>query len=412
MNRHDAFERDVTTWLTEAASPRMPDFRDELLQRTAATRQRPGWSFLERWVPTTGITAVRRTLRPVPWRTVALLALLALLLAATAMLYAGSRPGPVPLLGPAPMLGVAGNGLVAYETGGDIYAVDPGDGSRRGLITGDTQDHAPQFSLDGTRLFFLRGDGKLDVPVIADADGRNQQPISSTGIKDVDPSSIAWSPDGHTVGLLGDIDGTVPTVYLIDVDDRTVTKPPIDYFDGKIYWRPPDGRAFMFTQGAEGAERLVTYSLDTGTVEVLDTYGSSTNLRGSGWSADGTRYAFHHLVGQSSFTKVVDTASGAWHDLAVSYGELSNDGRRIVGMDPRTGGLCVIPVDGGPCTAITEPYPQGWGWYYRWSPDDSAIITSRNDDGAEFVLDPDGPATQPQPTWMAEGAESWQRRGP
>ena len=201
-------------------------------------------------------------------------------------------------------------------------------------------------------------------------------------------------------------------MYLIDVNDRTVTKPPIDYFDGKIYWRPPDGRAFMFTQGAEGAEQLATYSLDTEKVDLLDTYGSTTNIRGSGWSADGTRYAFHHLVGQTSFTKVIDSATGAWHDLPVGYGELSNDGRRVVGMDPATGGLCVIPVDGGSCAAITEPYPQGWGWYYRWSPDDSAIITSRNDDGAEFILDPDGPASQPQPAWVAEGGESWQRKAP
>jgi hypothetical protein len=94
--------------------------------------------------------------------------------------------------------------------------------------TGETQDHAPQFSLDGTRIFFLRGDGKLDVPVIADADGRNQRVMSTTGITYVDPWSVVWSPDGHTVALLGDTAGTVATVYLIDVNDRTVTKPPID----------------------------------------------------------------------------------------------------------------------------------------------------------------------------------------
>jgi hypothetical protein len=79
-------------------------------------------------------------------------------------------------------------------------------------------------------------------------------------------------------------------------------------------------------------------------------------------------------------------------------------------MDPGRGGLCVIPVDGSTCTAITEPFGDGWGWYYRWSPDDTSILTSRMD-GVDFVLDPDGPTTQTQtqPPWMADGGNSWQR---
>jgi len=79
-------------------------------------------------------------------------------------------------------------------------------------------------------------------------------------------------------------------------------------------------------------------------------------------------------------------------------------------MDPGRGGLCVIPVDGSTSTAITEPFGDGWGWYYRWSPDDTSILTSRID-GVDVVLDPDGPTTQTQtqPPWMADGGNSWQR---
>jgi Tol biopolymer transport system component len=166
----------------------------------------------------------------------------------------------------------------------------------------------------------------------------------------------------------------------------------------------------MFTQGTAGHDELAVYSLDTGSVDVLDTNGFTTNVRGSGWSADGTRYAFHHLINNASYTEVVDVATGTFHALPVAYGELSNDGGRVVGMEPGRGGLCVIPVDGSTCTAVTEPYGNGWGWYYRWSPDDASIITSRID-GMDFVLDPDGPPTQAQPSWMADGGDSWQRRG-
>jgi len=407
MNRYDPFERDITMWLNDAASPRMPDFRDDLLQRTAATSQRPRWSFPERWLPMAAITAGRRAMRPVPWRTIALLALLVVLLTATALLFVGSRVQPAPMLGP------AANGLVAYEKAGDIYTADPATGSRRPVVTGSTHDHAPQFSLDGTRLFFLRGDGKLDLPVVADADGRNPTVLGTEAVANVDPSSVVWSPDGRTVALLAGND-TSMDVYLIDTVAGTITVPPIDYLDSKIYWRPPDGRAFMFTQGTAGYDELAVYSLDTGRVEVLDTNEMTSNVRGSGWSSDATRYAFHHLINNASFTEVVDTATGAFHPLPVGYGELSNDGRRVVGMEPGRGGLCVIRVDGSTCTAITEPYGSGWGWNYRWSPDDTSILTSRMGDDRDFVLDPDGPPTQTrtQPSWMAEGGDSWQRRAP
>jgi len=403
MNRYDLFERDITTWLNEAASPRMPDFRDDLLQRTAATSQRPRWSFPERWLPMTAITAGRRAMRPVPWRTIGLLALLVVLLTATALIYAGSRSNPAPMLGP------AANGVVAYDTEGDIYTVDPVTGARRPVITGGAHDHAPQFSLDGTRLFFLRGDGKLDTAVVADADGRNQKVLGTEGVANVDPDSIVWSPDGRTIAMLAGTE--LMAVYLVDTVSGTITVPPIDYRDGKIYWRPPDGRAFMFTQGTAGYDQLAVYSLDTGKVGVLDTNGITSNVRGSGWSADGTRYAFHHAVNNTSFTEVVDQASGTSHTLPVGYGELSNDGRRVVGMDTNQGGLCVVGVDGSTCRPISEPYPSGWGWYYRWSPDDTFIITSRFD-GTDFVLDPDGPPEQTQPSWMADGGRSWQRLPP
>ena len=401
MNRYDPFERDITMWLNDAASPRMPDFRDELLQRTAATGQRPRWSFPERWLPMAAVTAARRTLRPIPWRTVGILALLILLLTATALIVAGSRADPAPMLGP------AANGLVAYDTEGDIYTVDPSTGSRRPVITGDTQDHAPQFSLDGTRLFFLRGDGKLDVPVVADADGRNQRVLGTEAVANLDTGSPIWSPDGRTVALLGGVEGAM-NVYLVDTISGAVTVPPVDYLDGKIYWRPPDGRAFMFTTGpSDRTDELAIYSLDTGIVETLVAPADNAQYRGSGWTPDGEHFAYHVDIGGTRITRVVDAATGETHDLPVAYGELSNDGRRVVGMNPSDGGLCVIPVDGDTCTSITEPYPSGWGWEYRWSPDDSAILTSPID-GGDFVLDPDG-KTPIQPDWIAHGGKSWQR---
>ena len=68
-------------------------------------------------------------MQPVPWRTIALLALLGLLLAAAVTLYVGSRPRL-----PAPF-GPAANGLVAYGQLGEIWTVDPLSGERKKVVS-------------------------------------------------------------------------------------------------------------------------------------------------------------------------------------------------------------------------------------------------------------------------------------
>ena len=130
MSTTDRLERDLTAWFGETAAPRTPDYTDDILRQTARSRQRPRWTFPERWLPMSVITFGRVTLRPVPWRTVGLLVVLALLLAVAAAVYVGSqRRVPAPF-------GPAANGLVAYSKDGDIFTVDPTTGLRRAIVTG------------------------------------------------------------------------------------------------------------------------------------------------------------------------------------------------------------------------------------------------------------------------------------
>ena len=119
MNRPENLERDLAIWFADTAAPSVPDFTDDILRLTAGTRQRPRWSFPERWLPMSVITLARQTFKPIPWRTVGLLAALALLIAAAFAFYVGNQARlPEPF-------GRAANGLVAYATAGDIYTVYP-----------------------------------------------------------------------------------------------------------------------------------------------------------------------------------------------------------------------------------------------------------------------------------------------
>ena len=130
MNRTDRLERELTTWFADTATPRTPDWTADILAATSTIRQRPRWSFPARWLPAAVVPRLPRlALGPVPWRTIALLAALVLLLAAAVALYVGSRPRL-----PAPF-GPAANGLVAYAEDGDIWTVDPITGVRKAIVT-------------------------------------------------------------------------------------------------------------------------------------------------------------------------------------------------------------------------------------------------------------------------------------
>lgn len=98
MNQHHTLERELTAWFIEVAGPRTPDYVDDILRQTVASRQRPAWTFPERWLPVSVMTRGRLLLRPIPWRAVGLVAILAALLAAMVAVYVGSssRPGGVP----------------------------------------------------------------------------------------------------------------------------------------------------------------------------------------------------------------------------------------------------------------------------------------------------------------------------
>ena len=165
MTTFERFERSIPELMTELAPAQVPDYFDDMLRQTAAHRQRPAWSFLERWFPV-GVIAQSVPLRPFPWRQLMILALLGLLIAAGLAAYVGSSPRV-----PAPY-GPARNGQIAFNTAdGDIAAVDPVTGTVTPLIGGPTQDVAPWFSPDGRRFVFVRTVDGGEAYFVADANG-------------------------------------------------------------------------------------------------------------------------------------------------------------------------------------------------------------------------------------------------
>ena len=66
MTTDDRFGTTLSSWLREDAAHRVPDHLAETLVQTAATRQRPWWSSLERLLPMSSTTMGGRLAAPNP----------------------------------------------------------------------------------------------------------------------------------------------------------------------------------------------------------------------------------------------------------------------------------------------------------------------------------------------------------
>ena len=406
MNRPENLERDLTMWLADTATPRVPDFTDDILWLTARTRQRPRWSFAQRWLPVSLVTFGRRRIRPLPWRTLGLLAALALLIVAAAAFYVGSQPR-LP-----PSIGLAATGLVAYASGGDIYTVDPVTGAREAIVTGPASDREPRWSLDGTRLAFLRSSGFGEALVIVDR--RSREVIAMTDpFTEVDDDSIAWSPDGRSIAAAGTQAG-VRALFVVDATNGLLTPLPIEYALLEAYWRPPHGRQLLFLGGKEPAVSLFVVDIDDGTVtEIGPRVGPDTTIRPAGWTLDG-RSAIFTTIDDGLRTHVLDLTTGAEVIFEnVGFGHVSNDGSRMVALTA-AGKPCVADLSGGSCVPVGEGSQAYVGTHaagVHWSPDDEWILVRVGPDGAAMLIDPDG-QNRRQPSWIAAGGESIQRVAP
>ena len=136
------FEQDLPALLADLYLSRTPDYRDDLVQQIARVRQRPAWTFPERWLPMD--LATPSVFRPaLPWRQLGVLALIGLLIAAALAAYVGSnRPLPAPF-------GLAANGVVALvDDAGAIQRVDPVSGEAVVIVPGPGNSR-PTYSPDG-----------------------------------------------------------------------------------------------------------------------------------------------------------------------------------------------------------------------------------------------------------------------
>jgi Tol biopolymer transport system component len=411
MTFEKRFERDLPLILDDIAMGTYPSYIDGVLATTATRRQRPRWTFPERWFPmelvTTRVPATR-----LPMRQLGVLALIAALLVAAIAVYVGSQQQKLP-----PAFGPAANGDLILSVDGDIVRLDPVTGDSQSIVAGPGFDSFAKVSPDGQRIAFVRrsteGHTTASV-VVASIDGSNPRTLVEPLARGFD--MIAWAPDSRS--LLVD---TAMSREIWLYDTQGDTPPELISSDADAYaspFQPPTGSSILIYRN-DGLPHLLTLDLATSEVTVLADGRAGEDFNDVRWSPDGTQVAYHaapadDLGSQRLFVIAADgsgtprqitDAPGVWWDIDETW---SPDGKTIafdryqnVGAEWLIRPLAIVDVAtkevrevgpiahdaraqlGAPTDSAASP---GEGMWFEWSPDGKFLLAVPTEAPAHPVL--------------------------
>ena len=427
MTTFERFERAIPELMTELSAARVPDYFDDMLRQTAATRQRPAWSYPERWLPVE-ITARPLSARPFPWRQLAILALIALVLAAGLLTYIGSQTR-LP-----PPFGVAGNGVLMYrETDGAIVSVDPTTGSRTTVAPASDTARDPEPSRDGRRIALVTfGETQSEQIVVAGIDGSARIPIAGE-YREID--QVDWSPDDRHLAILSNVGG-LRSITIAAADGSTSRPLSLDRQVSQMVYLP-DGRLvliaaerpgdacpggdpavspcalFVVNPDGTGLDRLIT-AADFHGINTISPTPDGMKILWVEWNAgaQGRLHVFD-LATRTDRRVADDTFPGRYE---MNRAWFSPDGRSILFDLFEADGdhWAIVPAAGGPPVRIGPEWPQG-GSDAAWAPDGTSVIarfTTSETTGELWLLDPTGGGGDRRLDVDVPYLPSWQRVAP
>ncbi len=418
MTAFDRVERRLPELIDDLGAAGMPDYVDDLLRTTARTRQRPAWSALERWLPM-GVIARPVPIRPMPWRLIAIVALVVLVAAAT-LVYVGTQQRRLP-----PPFGLAENGALVISTAdGDIVTVDAVSGRTSPLIAGPTIDVGPFFSFDGQWLFFDRRDaveteGSL---YVAKADGSDIRPLLRPDEKG---TWFDFTPDTDRAIVVSIVAGKGGVISMMNLVDGSRVELPLDLDVGSATWRPNHEELVVTERPISPGDPATFWVVNadgSGTPRKIDAAANAINQ--PTLSPDGRLLAYStwgpaqvHVVdidkgGDHAITATDDADGDVWQSP-----QFAPDGTRIVvnrfvtNSDPVRGRLAIIPVDGRGAPIDVGPVTENPMPGVLIAPDGKSGIAAYEALDKTLAFDMATGAAQEVP-YHATNGSSWQRLAP
>jgi Tol biopolymer transport system component len=425
MTIFESIEGELPTLLEELAPPRVPDYLDRVYERTAHARQRRAWTFLGRWLPAAATANGLRSGPHLGLRSTAIIALLVLAaILAGAIIVGAPRRAATPF-------GVAGNGEIAYEAGGDIFVVDPASGMSHPITADPRIETGPVFSPDGRRLAYKRFEGgspsdSYDV-VVADVDGSDPRTVATVPIEYWSMfDTFEWAPDSRSL-LVNTQASRDLTIY-----DADGAEPPRVLAAGvsNVEYRPPEGDELLVRRVDMRGTGLYVMRADGSDVRplvqiALGTAHGDDDLSSAHWSPDGSRIVFIRIPDDRGGRRIeVMNADGSGLrelPLGARTADATNpswspDGTRLAferwSADGRPQPLGVLELDTG--TVIDAgPAPGDGGIAYDWSPDGSTILAVLSGDPRPIVIDGRDGSWRPLGAGIStERLPAWQRVAP
>ena len=414
MTAFDRVERHLPELFDELAGAGIPDYFDDMLQSTTQARQRPAWSSLERWLPM-GVIARPLLIRPIPWRLIAVVAMLVLLAAAAAAYVGSRRVAPPPF-------GLARNGALLIGTAdGDIVTVDPATGRATPVVSGPTFDGGPFYSHDGQRFVFNRGTSATDTATalyIADANGSGANELFPVG---PDVGWLEWSPTDDRILTTPTVDGK-GTIAIVNLADRTRTNVPIDLDVAAASWRP-DHDQFVVTAKSGGNSTFWVVNTDGSGKRPIPVSPYAINT--PALSPDGSRlaYATWEPGGIEGRIRIVDIDTGGDRTLTPNVYDgyvwqgpwFSPEGTHLLlnrflkDTATVTSQVATLATDGSGTATVMGPETGNPPADAIYSPDGTTIIATYNA-GVTWMFDADGTNPRKAPFTAIRG-QTWQRQG-
>ena len=425
------FEQQLPEALADLATTAYPAYIDDVLAITARTPRRPAWQLPSRWLPS-DLGLPRAGLRAQELRPVFVLALVVLLVLALIAVYIGSERLPDPF-------GPVRNGDIIYSADHAAYIVAE-DGTSRLLLDGEGDEVGLTYSLDGTKIAFIRLINGEEFLWVADADGSNQLQLVERPL--IEPTGLTWSPDGRQIAI-GPKIGGASRIMIVQADGSgSVVLEMLPFPAIHPVWRPPDGRELAVRGSVKGRAQLFVVASDGSSWHPIGPPGANLfndykwDHQGAAWSPDGSRLAYNSIdaaPGAVGYEAVADHADdlrfrvhvidpdgtnrvigGPDIDVMESWPSWSPDGSLIAIERWRWAGsswIGILPADGsGPGRDVMFPtrFEPEKGWSYTWAPDGTRILAFYDASTKAVSIDV-ATGTTEEIDWPLTDRPAWQR---